>query len=146
MVKFRKMHGLGNDFVILDLRDGTLLPARDNLATMTDRRTGIGCDQVIPVLPARNPQADAFMMIVNPDGSEAESCGNATRCVADILMKERGTNRAVIETAAGLLECSALPDGRVSVDMGAPKFGWRDIPLAEEKDTLYLLLFFPSPF
>lgn len=136
-MKFMKMHGLGNDFVILDLRDGTPLPPRDTIARLTHRKTGIGCDQFIPLLPPRHEEADVYMMILNaPDASEAEACGNATRCVAALLMDEKGTEKAVIQTIAGLLYAWREDDGRITVDMGAPKFGWEDIPLTQACDTL----------
>ncbi len=97
---------------------------------LADRRTGIGCDQVILLEPPRHPGAQVLMRIHNPDGSEAEACGNATRCVADLLRRETGDPRVRIETIAGLLEAEALPDGRVAVDMGPARTGWREIPLA----------------
>lgn len=132
------MHGLGNDFIILDLRDGTPLPPRNKIAPLTDRKTGIGCDQFIPVLPPQNPAADCFMRILNhPDASEAEACGNATRCVASILMDESGKDIVVIETVAGLLKCRRDGD-MIQVDMGVPKTDWQDIPLTEECDTNHL--------
>ena len=133
-MKFKKMHGLGNDFVIVDIRDGAKLPAKAQIAALSDRRTGIGCDQFITIEPST--RADVFMRIMNGDGSEAEACGNATRCVADIVMKEKGSDKIVIETVAGLLDCAAAPDGGVTVDMGVPKFGWQDIPLSRDVDTL----------
>ncbi|MGB4058296.1 MAG: diaminopimelate epimerase [Alphaproteobacteria bacterium] len=141
-MRFIKMHGLGNDFVILDLRDAAEAPARAKLAAMTDRKRGIGCDQLIILEPRKNPDSDLYMRILNaPDADEAEACGNATRCVAMLVMDEGGKDKVTIETVAGLLSCWRELDGRITVDMGVPKFGWRDIPLSEECDTLYL----PSP-
>ncbi len=138
-MNFKKMHGLGNDFIIIDLRDGTPLPPREKIAAMTDRKTGIGCDQFIPILPPKSEGADAYMMILNaPDASEVEACGNATRCVAALLMEEGGTDKVVIETVAGLLPCWKEADGRITANMGVPKFGWRDIPLSEQRDALHL--------
>ena len=137
MTPFRKMHGLGNDFVVLDDRAGRLglTPAR--AAAIADRRTGIGCDQVIILEPTAAP-ADVFMHIRNPDGSEAGACGNATRCVAALLVAETGRHRVIIRTLAGDLPAEALPDGRFAVDMGAPGLDWQDIPLARAMDTLHL--------
>lgn len=138
-MNFKKMHGLGNDFVILDLRDGSPLPARETIAALTDRKTGIGCDQFIPVLPAKNPAADAYMMILNaPDATEAEACGNATRCVARMIMDEQNKDHLIIETMVGLLECRRTHDQRITVDMGIPKLAWSDIPLSEQRDTLHI--------
>jgi diaminopimelate epimerase len=140
-MKFLKMHGLGNDFMILDLRNGDALPSKDKMAALTHRKIGIGCDQLIPVLPPQDPRADAFMRIINaPNATEAEACGNATRCVADMLMREKKTDTCVIQTVAGLLHCERTAGGFVSVDMGAPRLNWNEIPLSKECDTLHLPL------
>lgn len=135
-IHFKKMHGLGNDFVIVDLRDGTTALTPAKVEELADRRTGIGFDQFISILPPKDPGATVFMRIQNPDGGEAESCGNATRCVADLLMGECNKGHVAIETLVGLLECWKDKDGRITVDMGVPKFGWKDIPLSKEVDTL----------
>lgn len=133
---FRKMHGLGNDFVVLDGRRTPLMMTGDTARAIADRRTGVGCDQLILLEPPRDALADAVMRIFNPDGSEVAACGNATRCVADLLMAELGRRHAVIQTAAGLLDAEAAPDGLVAVDMGPALLDWREIPLAEACDTL----------
>jgi diaminopimelate epimerase len=134
---FLKMHGCGNDFVILDERPALLglTPAR--AAALADRRTGIGCDQLIVIEPGADG-ADAFMRIRNPDGSEAGACGNATRCVAAILAKETGHTSLVIRTISGDLPCTIHPDGQITVDMGPVRLDWQDIPLAAPMDTLCL--------
>ncbi len=126
---FRKMNGLGNEFVILDGRRDpvTLSPAQ--VQAIADRQTGIGCDQLIVMEPSKG--SDARMRIWNNDGGEVESCGNASRCVADLMFGESGRDAVTIETRGGLLVCTKAPDGRVTVDMGAPRFGWDDIPLSE---------------
>ena len=138
-VPFRKMHGCGNDFVVLDERRDTygLTPAR--AAAIADRHFGVGCDQVIVIAPA-GAGADAFMHIRNSDGSEAGACGNATRCVASLLAGESGTRQWVIRTISGDLPAEILTDDRVRVDMGAAGLDWRDIPLARAMDTLHLPL------
>lgn len=137
-VDFIKMHGCGNDFVILDARIHALdiTPAR--AAALADRHTGIGCDQLIVIEAAET--ADAFMRIFNPDGSEAGACGNATRCVADILMSETGASSVTIRTISGDLPATRRPDGLIQVDMGPPHLDWADIPLARPMDTLSLAL------
>jgi diaminopimelate epimerase len=138
MVDFVKMHGAGNDFVILDARPSRLdLPPR-RIRALSDRRTGIGCDQLIVLQEAGRSAASVAVRIFNPDGSAAGACGNATRCVADLLGRRQGCDRLVIETPAGLLAAELLGDGRVSVDMGPPGLSWRDIPLAAACDTLHL--------
>ncbi|MGE0717267.1 MAG: diaminopimelate epimerase [Alphaproteobacteria bacterium] len=135
---FVKMHGLGNDFVVIDARSGA--PAiGDALArVIADRHTGVGCDQLIVIEPAKSSVADAFMRIRNPDGGEAQACGNATRCVARLLMDERNADHVVIETVAGLLDAEAVEGGRIAVDMGPARLDWREIPLAQACDTLHV--------
>ena len=115
------------------------MPPRELMAAITHRKTGVGCDQLIPILPPESEEADAFMRIINaPDATEAQACGNATRCVADILMSEKGENNCVIQTVAGLLRCKKEPDGQITVNMGGPRVKWQEIPLSEERDTLHL--------
>jgi diaminopimelate epimerase len=134
-VPFLKMHGLGNDFVVLDFRGGAIAVGAKGIAALADRHTGIGCDQVILLERPRHPAAQILMRIRNSDGSEAEACGNAARCIAELLHRETGDPRVRVETLAGLLEAEALPDGRVAVDMGQARLGWREIPLARAMDT-----------
>lgn len=128
-VPFIKMHGLGNDFIVLDARDGGVPPLTSRLAAaLADRKTGIGCDQLILLEPST--LADVRMRIFNADGGEVEACGNATRAIGLLLAKP-----ASIETLGGLL--ATTPDGEgVAVDMGEPKFEWDAIPLAYALDTL----------
>jgi diaminopimelate epimerase len=134
-IRFRKMHGLGNDFVVLDQRRDSIAIDAATARNIADRRTGIGCDQLILIEPPRDPTAQVSMRILNADGSEAEACGNATRCIASLVAEETGDNRARIETLAGLLETEVLPNSSVAVDMGPARTGWREIPLARETDT-----------
>lgn len=133
---FAKMHGCGNDFVILDERHVALGLTPERVADLADRHTGIGCDQLIVIEPRFG--GSAFMRIFNPDGSEAGACGNATRCVADILMRETGDSQVSIHTLAGELRAERRPDGLIEVDMGPARLGWQDVPLAREMDTLRL--------
>ena len=128
-VPFIKMHGLGNDFVVLDGRVEAI-PAIDSrlAAALADRKTGIGCDQLILLGPST--KADLKMRIFNADGSEVEACGNATRAVG---LLSGGT--ASIETLGGILTTSAA-DGGIAVDMGIPRLEWDQIPLAYAMDTL----------
>ena len=125
---FAKMHGLGNDFVVIDERAGPLAITGVLARALADRRTGIGCDQLI--LIGQSDKADVAMRIFNQDGSEVEACGNATRCVPLFV----GRN-VTIETKAGILTAQ-IRDGLVSVDMGEPRFDWDAIPLAYAMDTL----------
>ena len=138
-IPFRKMNGLGNDFVILDARN-TALPVDDESArAIADRNSGIGCDQLIVL--EKSPVAEVRMRIWNNSGDEVESCGNASRCVADLIFRETGRDEVTIDTEGGLLRCARADQGQVTVDMGIPRFGWRDIPLAEEfRDTRHIEL------
>ena len=137
-IPFVKMHGLGNDFVIIDGRSHPVSLSGDEVRALARRRTGIGCDQLIVIEPADTDGADAFMRIYNADGGEVAACGNATRCVADLLMREGARDAVRLATNAGLLAAESLKDGRVAVDMGEPGIEWREIPLAEPADTLHL--------
>ncbi|MDP2206566.1 MAG: diaminopimelate epimerase [Alphaproteobacteria bacterium] len=136
---FLKMHGLGNDFVIFDGRAGApLYLSTEMIRSLGDRHTGVGFDQMVIISPPKSAQADVFMSIFNSDGSEVGACGNATRCVADVLMRETGRSEAALETMAGILKARRAGAGRVCVDMGKVRLGWQDIPLSEEQDTLSL--------
>lgn len=129
IVPFIKMHGLGNDFVVLDARTQALPPMTNRLAAaLADRKTGIGCDQLILLEPS--DRADLRMRIFNADGGEVEACGNASRAVG-LLLGGTGT----IETLGGLLATEACADG-IRIDMGEPRFGWDEIPLAYPLDSL----------
>ncbi len=138
MIRFRKMHGLGNDFVVLDERAGPLGLTAADARLLADRHRGIGADQVISLEPAEG--ADVFMRIRNPDGSEAGACGNATRCVASLIAAETGRDAVTIRTIAGDLPVRRAPGGMWTADMGPARLGWRDVPLAAEMDTLHLPL------
>ena len=124
---FRKMHGLGNDFVVFDAREAPVEMDAARARAIADRRTGVGCDQLIVIEPSE--AADVRMRIWNADGGEVEACGNAARCVAMLV---GGTS--AIETKGGIVRGAASGTG-ASVDMGAPRFGWEEIPLAYPVDT-----------
>ena len=132
---FRKMNGLGNDFVILDTRATGLRMNADLARAIADRASGIGCDQVITLENRGGP----FMGVWNADGSQSGACGNAARCLGWILAEETGAARIDLSTLSGPI--SAVREGPLSfrVDMGPPRFGWRDIPLSEEvQDTRFV--------
>jgi diaminopimelate epimerase len=135
---FVKMHGLGNDFVVIDARRDAFSLDRTRAHAIADRKTGIGCDQLIVIEKPQRAGADVFMRIHNADGGEVEACGNATRCIATLIMAETGGDRVVVETNAGLLEARPESGGRVSVDMGPARLDWREIPLANSQDTLHV--------
>jgi diaminopimelate epimerase len=137
--EFRKMNGLGNDFVVFDARMRPLVISDEQARAIADRKSGIGCDQLIVIAPSKT--ADVQMRIWNSAGFEVESCGNASRCIADILFAEKDVSIATIDTLGGFLVCEKGANGMVTVDMGAPRFGWRDIPLSEPfADTRHIEL------
>lgn len=138
-MEFRKMNGLGNDFVVLDARLRPLSISQELARAIADRKTGVGCDQLIVIEPSA--KADVRMRIWNNEGFEVESCGNASRCIADILFAEKRKPVATIDTLGGFLTCEKGGNGLVTVDMGAPRFGWQDIPLSEPfPDTRHIEL------
>lgn len=132
MVNFVKMHGLGNDFVIIDARENGFLPTAEQVQHMSDRRRGAGCDQLI--ILRTTDHADVFMEIWNADGTRAGACGNATRCVGHMLLDETGKTTIGIETDAGLLSATAQ-DTDISVNMGLARTGWSEIPVVGEQST-----------
>jgi diaminopimelate epimerase len=134
MTAFLKMHGLGNDFIVFDARGSHLALDAASARALADRRFGVGCDQVI-VIGAGRGGIDAVMRIYNADGSEVESCGNATRCVARLLMEETDRDRVVIDTPGGELVCTDAGGESVTVDMGPARLEWNQIPLASAVDT-----------
>jgi diaminopimelate epimerase len=137
-IPFIKMHGLGNDFVVIDARRRAFALTDDETRAIADRHTGVGCDQLIVIEAASASGVDAFMRIRNADGGEVGACGNAARCVASLLLDETGRPRVTIDTAGGRLLAERASAGRFTVDMGRPRLEWRDIPLAQATDTLHV--------
>jgi diaminopimelate epimerase len=134
---FHKMHGLGNDFLIFDVRHTSIALTPERIGALADRRTGIGFDQLILLEPASD--AVAFMRIFNPDSSQVGACGNATRCVAALMHRENGATKQTIKTLAGTLEATIVAgENTVQVDMGKPLSEWQQIPLSEPADTMAL--------
>ena len=134
MTAFLKMHGLGNDFVVFDARDGAFTLTPDQVRKIADRHFGIGCDTVVVIRPG-GAQYDALVQFFNADGGESESCFNASRCVARLLMDERGLARVKLSTRGGMLVASDAGKGLVTIDMGEPRFDWQQVPLKEVQDT-----------
>jgi len=132
---FMKMHGLGNDFVVLDGRARAIALSPVLIAAIADRRRGIGFDQLALIEAG---EADAHLTFYNADGSISAACGNATRCIARHLMDETGRSALTLTTARGRLQAVEAGDGRTSINMGHPQLDWRDIPLAEAMETLEL--------
>jgi diaminopimelate epimerase len=138
-IHFRKMNGLGNDFVVLDGRRAPFVISNEKARAIADRATGIGCDQLIVL--EKSDVADVKMRIWNAEGGEVESCGNASRCIADLVMLETGRSTATIDTDGGFLAATAAGGGLITIDNGKPRFDWQDIPLSEKfADTRHIEL------
>lgn len=135
---YLKMNGLGNEFIILDLRDDPVPLDEDAVRKAADTKTGPGCDQFITI-ERRKGYEGVFMGVYNADGSEVGACGNAARCVGWLLMEETGETQVDFSTLSAPLHAARIGDNqsgntRIAVDMGEPKFGWREIPLSEQMD------------
>ena len=128
------MHGLGNDFAIFDGRTRPLAVSPDLARAVCDRRIGIGCDTMVVMHPG-NDKAATILKFFNADGGEVESCGNASRCVARLLMDEKGVTSITLDTRGGLLVCTDAGNGDVTVDMGKPGLEWDQVPLAAPANT-----------
>lgn len=139
---FVKMHGLRNDFVIVDGRESPYRPGPGEIVRICDRREGIGGDELVIVEASRSQETNenepVFMRIFNPDGREAEACGNASRCVGWLLLQEGGLKEVEIGTVGGKLKCRDAGEKQVAVEMGKLRTDWQEIPLARNMDTLHL--------
>lgn len=133
---FMKMHGLGNDFVVIDRRNGGRTVTAAEARAIGDRHRGVGFDQLAVVEQSEDATAD--LIFFNADGSLSAACGNATRCIARQLMDELGVSHLTLKTERGILACEDAGDGLTRVNMGAPFLDWQDVPLAEAMDTLEL--------
>ena len=133
---FMKMHGLGNDFVVIDRRKTGDLPDAATVAAIADRHRGVGFDQLAVILPGQD--TDARLVFFNSDGSFSAACGNATRCVARFLMDESGAKTLRLQTDHAVLLAEDAGDRLTRVNMGAPVLDWAKIPLARDIDTLHL--------
>ncbi len=142
LLKFTKMHGLGNDFVVLDATSSPLTLAPEQIRLIANRRFGVGCDQVLQVEPAKAPDNDFFYRIFNADGGEVEQCGNGARCFARFVTDRGLTKKREIrvETRGGVLVPKLEDDGHVTVNMGEPVFEPREIPFVAEKRALTYML------
>lgn len=134
-LQFTKMHGLGNDFVVLDAMNQRVQLDADQIRFLADRHFGVGCDQLLLVEPSADTAADFRYRIFNADGREVEQCGNGARCFARFVRDQGLTDkdRITVETRAGLIELRLETDGQVTVDMGRPRFDPPDIPFQAER-------------
>jgi diaminopimelate epimerase len=139
-MKFAKMNGLGNEIAVLDARDRPLTLNASAVEALALPGKGIGFDQLMVLLPPRNPMADVYTEIWNADGSKVAACGNGSRCVAWYVMREMNRESLVMETEAGLLGAVSVGPNRISVDMGEPSFEWDRIPMSERMDTVRIEL------
>ena len=135
---FMKMHGAGNDFVVIDSRGRGAVMTAGLARALGDRNRGVGFDQLAEITDTDS--ADFRLVFWNSDGTQAGACGNATRCVSDYVMQGLGVDRVALVTARGGLQAERLPDGRVAVNMGQPQLDWASIPLSQEVDHLHLPL------
>ncbi|HMR37097.1 diaminopimelate epimerase [uncultured Paracoccus sp.] len=133
---FMKMHGLGNDFVVVDLRHGVEAPDSATIAAIADRHFGVGFDQLATI--DHDDHADARLVFFNADGSRSAACGNATRCIARFLMDGTGKSRLSLRTDHAILMAEDAGGGLTRVNMGPPVLDWQAIPLAQDLDTLHL--------
>ncbi|MFN3661544.1 diaminopimelate epimerase [Yoonia sp.] len=133
---FRKMHGLGNDFVIVDERAWPSRVTADLARAMADRHRGVGFDQLAVI--SDSAEADLHLTFWNSDGSTSAACGNATRCIARLVMDQTGRDKLTITTDRGTLQAVDAGNGLTSVNMGQPQLAWDEIPILEQMDTLHL--------
>ena len=139
-MKFAKMNGLGNQIAVLDARERPITLNASAVEALAVPGKGIGFDQLMVLLPPKNPLADVYTEIWNADGSKVAACGNGSRCVAWYVMREMNRENLVIETEAGLLGAISVGPNRISVDMGEPIFEWERIPMSERMDTVRIEL------
>ncbi|SVD35502.1 uncharacterized protein METZ01_LOCUS388356, partial [marine metagenome] len=137
-INFIKMHGLGNDFVIIDRRFNITKITKQVISKLSDRKTGAGCDQVITIDNKTSDNHDACIQIFNPNGDSAEACGNGTRCVAKILFNENNSSNIKLKSIAGILDAQKVNDKLISVNLGKISHNWEDIPLATKVNTINL--------
>jgi len=135
-IDFIKMHGLGNDFVVIDKRINNIEISKEFINKLSDRKSGAGCDQLITIHHSSSNDHDAYIKIYNPGGDSAEACGNGTRCVAKLLFQEKNNSELKIKSDAGILIAKKINDQYISVNLGKLSHHWRDIPLAKNIDTL----------
>lgn len=137
-LRFTKMHGLGNDFIVLDGISQRIRLSEDKIRRLADRRFGVGCDQVLIVEVPQNPDVDFRYRIFNADGSEVENCGNGARCFARFVLDRKltGKRNIVVETANGVMTLRVQDNDDVQVDMGAPRLAPADLPFTAEQQAV----------
>jgi diaminopimelate epimerase len=135
LLSFTKMHGLGNDFIVFDVSTDAALPRAESLRKLADRRTGIGFDQALAMLPSPDADIDVFYRIFNADGTEVEQCGNGARCIASLLAQRLGRSEVRMDSPGGRTTALVRDDGLVSVDMGMPNFAPEALPFEASREA-----------
>ena len=135
-IEFTKMHGLGNDFVIIDRRKNKVKITKEIINKLSNRKTGAGCDQLITIEKKTSETHDARIEIFNANGDSAEACGNGTRCVAKLLFDENNTSNLNLQSVVGILKAQKINNDKICVNLGKVSHHWQDIPLIKEVDTL----------
>ena len=136
-IEFIKMHGLGNDFVIIDRRHSYIEISKDMINRLSDRKEGAGCDQLITIDKSESKNYAASIQIFNPNGDQAEACGNGTRCISKLLFDEKNDLKYLkLKSDAGILSAYKIDQNTISVNLGKISNNWKDIPLLKKIDTL----------
>jgi diaminopimelate epimerase len=135
LLRFTKMHGLGNDFIVFEAPDERSLPSAEVIHQLADRRTGIGFDQALALMPPRTADADVFYRIFNADGSEVEQCGNGARCIASLVARKLGRSSVRMDSPGGAIAGAMRDDGAVSLDMGVPDFNPAALPFDASREA-----------
>src|SRR5262245_6269913 len=134
-LSFTKMHGLGNDFMVFDAPSDAAVPDNRTMRLLGDRRTGIGFDQALVLLPPRGSGSDVYYRIFNTDGSEVEQCGNGARCIASVVAHRLGRQRIRMDSLGGRIDAEVGEDGTVSIDMGEPNFSPASLPFEASREA-----------
>ena len=135
LLHFTKMHGLGNDFIVFEAPDDDAVPTREHMRQLADRRTGIGFDQALVLLPPRTADTDVYYRIFNSDGSEVEQCGNGARCIGSLVARKLARNEVRMDSPGGRVQALIADDGLVSIDMGVPNFDPAALPFEATREA-----------
>lgn len=135
LLPFTKMHGLGNDFIVFEAPNDDVVPNPEVMRMLGDRRTGIGFDQALVLLPPRQPGTDVYYRIFNTDGSEVEQCGNGARCIGSLVAKKLARREVNMDSPGGRVHALIAEDGLVTLDMGIPNFDPRSLPFDASREA-----------
>lgn len=135
LLPFTKMHGLGNDFIVIEAPDDSVVPTPEVMRRLGDRRTGIGFDQALVLLPPRRADTDVFYRIFNADGSEVQQCGNGARCIGALVARKLERNEVSMDSPGGLVRAFVSESGAVTLDMGEPNFDPASLPFDATREA-----------